>query len=388
MNRIKFIILIFLSSLTAEIRTPIFLLHGFLGWGRDEMDNFYYWGGKFDLQNWLIEQGYEVYTLSVGPVSSNWDRAIEAYYQIKGGQVNYGVAHSEKYGLIQKPKGKVYEGMYPKWDENNPIHIISHSQGGQTALMLEYLLKMERVGEDSEILSKNYKGYIKSITTISAPLNGTTLTDIVMTSFPMTIKMAVFLGAIYDDGFLEKYYNFDLDQWGLSRNKNETIREFLIRINKSSAINSKNLSQFDLSFDGSMKFNQSYISDPNVHYFSYSTFCTKKTKDSNKHLPDLKMNADLWLSGTLLGTMKAPDSTWYQNDGIVNTISMSYPFRLDGTKEPNCEFIEKSIPGCWQLMGQLHIDHHQVIGHGFFNEDIQFLKDLFGNHCNILKGIK
>ena len=105
MNRIKFIILIFLSSLTAEIRTPIFLLHGFLGWGRDEMDNFYYWGGKFDLQNWLIEQGYEVYTLSVGPVSSNWDRAIEAYYQIKGGQVNYGVAHSEKYGLIQKPKG-------------------------------------------------------------------------------------------------------------------------------------------------------------------------------------------------------------------------------------------------------------------------------------------
>ena len=387
MNRIKLILFIFLSSLVAENSAPIFLLHGFLGWGRDEMEDFYYWGGKFDLETYLKSEGFEVYTLSVGPLSSNWDRATEAYYQIKGGQVDYGKAHSEKYGIIQKPNGKVYEGIYPRWDENNPIHIISHSQGGQTALMLEHLLKLKESDEDSEILNSKKEGWIKSITTISSPLNGTTLNDIVMNTFPMALKMGVWLGAIYDDGFLEKYYNFDLDQWGLNRKENETGKEFLDRINNSKAINSKNLSQFDLSIEGSMKFNQSYKSDPNVHYFSYSTFSTKKTNSSNKHFPDWAMNPDLWLTGTLLGTMYAPDSTWYENDGIVNTVSMGYPKRDDGTHEPVCEFYETSVPGCWQQMGRLHIDHHQVIGHGFFNEEVQFLKDLFSSHCQILKEI-
>ena len=388
MRRYYLIISILFSLIIAENSAPIFLLHGFLGWGRNEVNDFYYWGGKFDLETWLREEGYEVYTLSVGPVSSNWDRATEAYFQIKGGQVDYGVAHSKKYGLIQKPAGKVYKGLYPEWDENHPIHIISHSQGGQTALMLERLLHQELTGETSEILSSKNENWIKSVTTISSPLNGTTLSDIVMKSFPMTIKMGIWLGAIYDDGFLEKYYNFDLDQWGLSRNENESIKEFVQRINNSPAINSKNLSQFDLSIEGAMNFNEQYTSDKDVHYFSYSTYSTKKATSSDKHFPDWTMNADLWLAGTLLGTLSKMDSTWYENDGIVNTISMNYPKKRNGTEEPNCEFNNKSIPGCWQQMGRLHIDHHQVIGHGMNNEEVQFLKDLFGNHCQILKEIE
>ena len=70
-----------------------------MGWGRNELNDYFYWGGKFDLEKYLIENGYEVYTLSRFSVSSNWDRAIEAYYQIKGGQVDYGKNHSEKYNL-------------------------------------------------------------------------------------------------------------------------------------------------------------------------------------------------------------------------------------------------------------------------------------------------
>ena len=51
---------------------------------------------------------------------------------------------------------------------------------------------------------------------------------------------------------------------------------------------------------------------------------------------------------------------------------------------PRCSIAQ---PGCWQNMGRLHIDHHQVIGHGIKKSDNQFLKDLFGNHCQILKDI-
>ena len=43
-----------------------------------------------DLESELKDIGFTVYTVSVGPISPNWDRAIEAFYQIKGGQVDYG----------------------------------------------------------------------------------------------------------------------------------------------------------------------------------------------------------------------------------------------------------------------------------------------------------
>ena len=37
-----------------------------------------------DLETELKSKGFDVYTVSVGPISPNWDRAIETFYQIKG----------------------------------------------------------------------------------------------------------------------------------------------------------------------------------------------------------------------------------------------------------------------------------------------------------------
>ncbi|MED5316560.1 MAG: lipase, partial [Candidatus Neomarinimicrobiota bacterium] len=170
---------------------PIVLIHGFLGWGPDEMGGYKYWGGKDDIADLLRQDGHTVFEVSVGPVSSNWDRAVEAYTQLKGGQVDYGKAHSEKFGLIQKPEGKTFDGLYPEWDENHPVHIIGHSMGGQTARMLQYLLA-NQIYEDQEstILEKsplfgqvNLK-WIHSITTIATPHNGTTMAELVTNTFP------------------------------------------------------------------------------------------------------------------------------------------------------------------------------------------------------------
>ena len=89
-----FYLFILITFLNANAKTPIILMHGFIGWGRDEMNGYDYWGGTIDLESYLISEGFQVYTVSMGPISSNWDRAIEAFYQIKGGQVNYGLKHS------------------------------------------------------------------------------------------------------------------------------------------------------------------------------------------------------------------------------------------------------------------------------------------------------
>ena len=132
--------LFILGLLNAQNNYPIVLIHGFMGWGKSEMGSYNYWGGKKDFVKSLEENGHKVLELSLGPVSSNWERAIEAYYQLKGGQVDYGKGHADKYNIEQKPIGKIYDALYPEWDANHPIHIISHSMGGQTARMLQYLL--------------------------------------------------------------------------------------------------------------------------------------------------------------------------------------------------------------------------------------------------------
>ena len=74
-----------------------------MGWGSGEMGDYNYWGGNNDYVEFFKSEGFNIIEVSVGPVSSNWERAIEVYYQLKGGQVDYGKFHSDQSGIIQKP---------------------------------------------------------------------------------------------------------------------------------------------------------------------------------------------------------------------------------------------------------------------------------------------
>ena len=213
----------YIGILFSQNTYPIILIHGFLGWGRDEMAGYYYWGGKTDLESELKSAGYEVYTVSVGPISPNWDRAIEAFYQIKGGQVDYGNEKAEKHGIIQRPAGKNYPGFYPQWDAEHPIHLIGHSQGGSTAKMLEVLLQGSITGEDSPLLANVYTGWISSVTTISTPHNGTTLVPLMLDVFPFALNLAPWFGGIENEK-IDELYSFDLEHWNLEKRPNESIK--------------------------------------------------------------------------------------------------------------------------------------------------------------------
>ncbi|KAF0686343.1 Aste57867_21845 [Aphanomyces stellatus] len=141
-------------------------IHGMFGWGmKTPMFNtaMYYWPVKsLDLTN----ANYHV--VEVGVVSSDHDRACEAFYQLKGGRVDYGKDHSEQKGHARY--GATYDNpMHPEWSEENPVHLIGHSFGGTTAIELYQLLCVDffRVGS-------NHK-WVKSIISIAAPLSGATL---------------------------------------------------------------------------------------------------------------------------------------------------------------------------------------------------------------------
>src|SRR5471030_833690 len=127
---------------------PVILVHGFAGFGRDELLGYKYWGGLNDLQTQLQAKysNQLVATAVVGPFSSNWDRATELFYQIKGGCVDYGALHSAANNHLESPESffhngrTCYPGLYPAWDANHPVHLLSHSMGGQTARMLVQML--------------------------------------------------------------------------------------------------------------------------------------------------------------------------------------------------------------------------------------------------------
>ena len=336
-----------------------------------------------DLESGLRDAGFEVYTVSVGPISPNWDRAIEAFYQIKGGQVDYGNEKAQKHGIIQRPTNKKYDGLFPEWDAQHPIHIISHSQGGQTARMLELLLKRSIPNEDSPLLSNQYHGWIKSITTISTPHNGSTLVPIMTDMFPFAQNLAPWFGGI-ENNTLDKLYNFDLEHWGLEKYPGESTNDYFSRLSESAVSESKNLCTWDLSLVGAAEFNKQYRSDKDVYYFSFSTYSTKPEKNGAMHKPDADMSFHLWPTSLLMGQYNnAPDSRWYENDGVCNTVSMTHP---QGSTAVNYD--GRPVRGIWQHVEKLHMDHQAVIGHNVSRKEHENILALYKNHCTLLYSLK
>ena len=389
-----FIIFIILSSnIFSQNKHPVILVHGFMGWGPEEMGSYKYWGGKYDIEKSLRDSGFEVYTANVGPVSSNWDRAVELYYQIKGGQVDYGSTQVEKYGIIQKPINKEYIGLYPEWSDEKPIHLVGHSMGGQTIRMLDYLLKTAIVDstfkyEESDFLGKINEGWIKSITSISTPHNGTTLSDILTSGIPF-LQDFIALAAVVGNSF----YDFDLEHWGFNREKEEAWGSYFSRMRNHPAWGTKNIVAWDVSVQGARNMNSLCTANPNIYYFSYVTSNTLLDSSSNRHVPDKSMSYIIRANARLMGMKKAyyddgseTDSTWFENDGIVNKKSMLGPTTGINGPDPIGNYRENDIliPGQWYVMGEYKSDHRKFVGHSISKNEYNELIKTYIRHLSLL----
>ena len=366
-----------LSSLTALAANsdPVVLIHGFIGWGRDEMFGMKYWGGGFsgdrDLQEVLKANGTQTYTVAVGPVSSVWDRAVEAYYQVKGGCVDYGAAHAARHGHARY--GRCYTAHHPQWDENHRVHFVTHSMGGQTARALDTLLRdgsqEERAASGANVaeLFKGGKKWTRSITTISTPHDGTTLASGVQLldiAEEVVGAAAAFAGL---NSSTDVVYDFKLDQWNLRRNSGESFSSYLGRV-KSSPFwtgDQKDVSLWDLSPDGAKELNQWTKTYPDTYYFSFSTEATYRGLLSGWQYPELSMFLPFQPLAMFMGTYTRNqpgkvviDSSWWQNDGIVNTRSMRAP-----AGHPWVSFNGTPVKGSWNHIGLWNSwDHFDIQG--------------------------
>ena len=387
-----------ISTSFAQNNYPIVLIHGFMGWGPGEMGEYNYWGGEKDFILSLQDKGYTVFEVSVGPVSSNWERAVECYYQIKGGQVDYGELHAKKHDVIRKPYGKNYKGLYPVWDSENPIHIIGHSMGGQTSRMLQYLLSAEfyvdeekQIKEKSILLGSIQSKMIKSITSISTPHDGTTLTEIVTKTIPF---LQYFIGVAGIIG--NSFYNFDLEHFNFNKNEDESWLGYIDRMRNHRAWRTKNISSWDLSLDGAKQLNSLLQSSPEIYYFSFVTSTTQKNTDSPYHSPVSGTPIMIKTRSKLMGIRSGywydgskTDSLWFENDGVVNTVSMYGPTSGINGADPIVKYDSRDllIPGQWYWIKISDMDHWSIIGHMGDSERIETSEKYFLNHAERLKSL-
>ncbi|TMW61515.1 hypothetical protein Poli38472_012706 [Pythium oligandrum] len=395
------LVLLALSALTAlaDNKYPIVLVHGFAGWGRDELLGVKYWGGiQGDLQEQLKAQGYTVYTAAVGPFSSNWDRACELYAQIKGGQVDYGANHAAKHGHARY--GRTFPGLYPQWGNTtngavNKVHLIGHSMGGQTVRMLAQLLASGSKGapvEESVMshpLFAGGKNWVHSITTIAAPNQGTLLGDGFSQIGDLVKSLVIGVFSVLGVGSdaTSSIYDAKLDQWGLeAKGSSESLSAYINRIFASPvfAPGFKDICLWSLSTSGAAEENKWVKTLSNVYYYSYANVDTYAWVDillRSIQLPNLlTMLLPLQPLGTFIGGRYGPNSgfteSWQANDGVVNTYSMG----KDSTGSA-VTFAGTSTLGVWMQMPQLdHMDHLAVVGTTLHTQ----VKDVYVAHARLL----
>lgn len=365
---------------------PYIFVHGFLGWGEDEGINADapYWGATAcHLIERLRENGVECCDASVGPLSSNWDRACELYAQLTGTRVDYGAAHSAEHEHSRY--GRTYtEPIIDGWgevDENdlvNKVNLIGHSFGGNTIRLLQGLLAQgdaeEIAATDSDDISPLFTGgkanWVNSITTVCAPNNGTTLAYIANDLHLVEIlEIAVYLYAgIMGRSPLNGYVDFHLEQFGLTQVPGETPSlSFLTKAISTMLRQKYDSAAYDLSCDGAKELNDRVGIDSDTYYFSYAFKTTVTGKIKNEQLP---VSSTLFIlapfatmMGVYSGNSDAPynvDESWRENDGLVNVISARYPF-----DDPHTDFDPNNIQtGIWNVMPLSDGDHGNAIGIG------------------------
>lgn len=357
---------------------PIVHVGGVGCWGDDAdiNDVLHIWGMFAEsLEEYLQAEGYEVYSASIGPISSNWDRACEIYASLTGTRVDYGEAHAKTHNHDRY--GETYETpLVEDWGPERKVHLLSHSYGGATIRMLAHLCEEgsaeERAATPAAELSPLFKGEAKgqiaSVTTLASPNNGSSALEEpnvdsgagVLTSLYSAAALLSIVSPRFDEFWPFRFAQFDLTNEDFRRNPVGTLKRFYAFINNDD--NAKN----ELTIDGALKVNESIDCQPDIYYFSY--YGDKTVDDGSGNRIPVE---DIWFllrsSATALGTMRENfvteggyiiDETWLPNDGFVNVISAMFPFG-DPFKLFDAEAIEAGI---WQVMPVLNFDHADFSG--------------------------
>lgn len=378
---------------------PIVLVHGLLGWGPDEIPWYSNWGGTDNIPEYLAANGYPTYVGVVGSFSSNWDRAVELYYYIKGGYVDYGKTHSTQFGHAQT-KSRFYPGIYPQWDTQHPIHLVGHSMGGVTIRKLITLLEKGAPGEQSDpdhapLFDGGKTGWVRSVTTISTPHNGTTLSYILLNGYIPFVRNLVTSVIGLAGSAVTPVFDFKLEQWGLVRQPGESHQSYANRVWNSNIWETNDYSGHDVTPESAREANNMDLDSKDIYYFSFSTKASNRGLLTGWAYPRLDVFPLLipiafpfpLLKGIGNYTQNEPgkvviDSKWWPNDGASNTYGMNGP--ENGTIKPYDPAVALQ-KGVWNDMGVYNgYDHLDIIGIDYLSR----VRPFYLNMAGLLRSIE
>ncbi|MBQ4366302.1 MAG: hypothetical protein II804_08580 [Clostridia bacterium] len=315
---------------------PFVFVHGFFGWGRYDKgsDKLTYWGMfSGDLIEKINRSGFTAVSASVDTVGSAWDRACELYAQLTGTRVDYGKAHSERFGHPRYGEDYTGRALLPRWDGEHKINLIGHSFGGPTstlfASILAYGSTAEIAATTDGTLSDFFKGgkpdWIYSITGLSAAFNGTTLAM----NHQALEEIGDYLNAQVD----RKYAKLPDAVRALPKKLSRFWFGKMANV-ASGEVAAPDTGLWDMDPDQSVLLNQSIRTVPDVYYFSVPHDATKDSDDGTHRVPDRRFCDSFFVplvyvlghTNTVTKGGMVLDKRWQPNDGLVNTISETAPF--------------------------------------------------------------
>ncbi|PCJ41663.1 MAG: lipase [Moraxellaceae bacterium] len=359
---------------------PIVLVHGFFGWGRDEVLGVKHFGGLRDIQKLLMrEEGHKVVvTPAMGPISSSWDRACELYAQLMGTQVDYGKAHSAEYG--HERFGRDHRKNPNKTKINllgagQKVNLLAHSQGVQTGRVLIELL---RNGSQAEMavtseadLSDFFKGgnqWVHSIAALSGANDGSAIAHGIYNQIGGYEKIITLLINVVNTLSLSFVYDFKLEQFGLEnkpfwKNPLAYMKEITGQM-----YHRKDSAFYDLSAQGAAEINAYATMEEDVFYYSWANQSSELQPDGTHRWAE---NTNFILAQVVNfmgnyeysapGMISMTSESW-PNDGITSTRSMSAP--INWSTDTYVDYDGSPVePGVWNYMGKLegNWDHWDML---------------------------
>ncbi|KAJ3106364.1 hypothetical protein HK100_003737 [Physocladia obscura] len=391
---------------------PTVFLHGLLGWGEQPLlDVFHYWGGAS--QNVLAElrtAGHFVVAPAMGPLSSNWERACEAYAQITGSATDYGIARSSRFGHSRF--GKVHSAPLVPGFMDTPlskINLVGHSMGGPTQRLLAHLLTYGSADEMDACIQANSEcsplfwtnkttSYVNGVFAVSGVHQGSVNTDIKQVNKDHLAAYKEYVLALIAldqfDGI--DIYDMQLSHWNLTQDANEPFFDFLARVLGSQWANENSNGMFDLSTASLSNPLISFVKNSETTFYFSVTGLTTYYQNGTSY-PKESTSSCLLDSAKLIGSYNNTDfpvlrtytpQDWRQNDGSVATASARGPesgfidFSLDmrSNSDDTLAFSAPNSPpikGIYNFVGVLdNTDHLQITGVAVLDERTVLFKNI------------
>lgn len=354
---------------------PFVLIHGMLGWGENSQNilkaPYFGYEGQYVVPDELRAKGYTVAVPTVGPVSSAWDRACEMFAQLTGTVVDYGAAHSAKYGHARF--GRDYTGkamLSADWYKTGKINLVAHSFGGATVRIFSSLLAFGDADEIaaspddcSPLFKGGYPDCIYSILTLQSPNNGVPLCNIANdTVFPVFVLAYVchLLG-------MQNLIAVDsmLDQWGLTCD-NSTGKLPSFNLSGVFAMTrSKDHCGYDMSLQGAKEINEKYRMNESIYYYSNAAAIMKESAIGIT----VPAAADFMIVPAMMGALLAggtyggikTDRSWAVTDGVVPVPSALYP---EGQPHADYDSSVACEKGIWYVLPVATGTHSFGVGNG------------------------